>query len=150
MENDLRKKLDAIQFAAIESIEKSSEVEKAEDKEFGENVPAGDLLAVGTDGVAMKATAGKFILAQALANGTSGEAIQVQIIKAGYAVYRRNESSPRTGICEEIIGKKTVGGLISMEFIKEISTLEKFAAEKISEPEKSVEKKIFPKENSTT
>lgn len=52
----------------------------------GENVTAGDLLAVGTDGVAMKATAGKFILAQALMNGTTGEAIQVQIIKAGYAV----------------------------------------------------------------
>ncbi len=53
-------------------------------------------------------------------------------------------------ISEEIIGKKAVGGLISMEFIKEIPTLEKIAAEKISEPEKSVEKKIFPKENSTT
>lgn len=52
----------------------------------GENVSAGDLLTVGTDGVAVKATAGKFILAQALANGTSGEAVQVQIIKAGYAV----------------------------------------------------------------
>lgn len=52
----------------------------------GENVSAGDLLTVGADGVAMKATAGKFILAQALMNGTTGEAIQVQIIKAGYAV----------------------------------------------------------------
>jgi len=52
----------------------------------GENVTAGDLLTVGTDGVAIKATAGKFILAQALSNGTTGEAIQVQIIKAGYAV----------------------------------------------------------------
>lgn len=51
----------------------------------GENVAAGDLLATGADGVAMKATAGKFILAQALSNGTTGEAIQVQIIKAGYA-----------------------------------------------------------------
>lgn len=51
----------------------------------GENVTAGDLLAAGADGVAMKATAGKFILAQALSNGTTGEAIQVQIIKAGYA-----------------------------------------------------------------
>lgn len=52
----------------------------------GENVSAGDLLTVGADGVAMKATAGKFILAQALSNGAIGEAIQVQIIKAGYAV----------------------------------------------------------------
>lgn len=52
----------------------------------GENVSAGDLLAAGADGVAMKATAGKFILAQALANGTTGEAVQVQVIKAGYAV----------------------------------------------------------------
>ena len=52
----------------------------------GENVSAGDLLAAGVDGAAMKATAGKFILAQALMNGTTGEAIRVQIIKAGYAV----------------------------------------------------------------
>ena len=52
----------------------------------GENVSAGDLLAAGVGGAAMKATAGKFILAQALMNGTTGEAIRVQIIKAGYAV----------------------------------------------------------------
>ncbi len=52
----------------------------------GENVSAGDLLAAGADGVAMKATAGKFILAQALTDGKTGEAVQVQIIKAGYAI----------------------------------------------------------------
>ena len=50
----------------------------------GEEVKAGDLLKVGTGGVAMKATSGKFVLAQALENGTKDSAIQVQIIKSGF------------------------------------------------------------------
>ena len=52
---------------------------------IGETIKAGDFLTAGEDGVAMKATSGKFILAQALKSGIKGEAIQVQIIKAGIA-----------------------------------------------------------------
>lgn len=51
----------------------------------GETIKPGDFLTSGTDGVAMKATSGKFILAQALTGGVKGNAVQVQIIKAGFA-----------------------------------------------------------------
>lgn len=54
-------------------------------------------------------------------------------------------------ISEEIIGKKAVGGLISMEFIKEIPLTEKISEpSKIPENEKPVEEKILPQEISTT
>lgn len=48
-------------------------------------------------------------------------------------------------ISEEIIGKKAVGGLVSMEFIKEISP-----TEKICDSTKISEEKILPQEISTT
>lgn len=51
----------------------------------GEEIKAGDLLTAGENGVAMKATSGKFILGQALENGTKDSAIQVQITKSGFA-----------------------------------------------------------------
>lgn len=48
-------------------------------------------------------------------------------------------------ISEEIIGKKAVGGLLSMEFIKEIPLTEKISEpSKVPEIEKSVEEKISP------
>lgn len=52
----------------------------------GAAVAAGDLLAADANGKAVKATAGKFILAQALEAATAADqVIRVQIIKAGYA-----------------------------------------------------------------
>ena len=51
----------------------------------GETIKAGDFLTSGDDGVAMKATSGKFILAQALTGSIKGNAVQIQIIKAGFA-----------------------------------------------------------------
>lgn len=54
-------------------------------------------------------------------------------------------------ISEEIIGKKAVGGLISMEFIKEIPLTEKISEpSKVPEIEKPVEENVLPQENSTT
>lgn len=60
-------------------------------------------------------------------------------------------------ISEEIIGKKAIGGLISMEFIKEIPTVEKIcsstknsAAEKVSEEKISPQKTSEPEENIST
>lgn len=51
----------------------------------GEAVAKGDELAVGTDGKAVKATAGKFIVAVALTEATKADQrISVQICKAGY------------------------------------------------------------------
>ena len=52
-------------------------------------------------------------------------------------------------ISEEIIGKKAVGGLISMEFIKEVSPSEKICdSTKNPTAEKISEEKILPIENS--
>lgn len=48
----------------------------------GEAVKAGDLLAAGAGGKAVKATSGDFIFAQALENGAAGEAIRVLIVRA--------------------------------------------------------------------
>lgn len=50
----------------------------------GESIAAGDFLAAGKSGVAVKATTGKFIFAQALENAKANQAAQVQIINAGY------------------------------------------------------------------
>lgn len=50
----------------------------------GAAVKAGDLLAAGANGVAVKATSGQYIFARALENAAAGEAVQVQIINAGY------------------------------------------------------------------
>ena len=50
----------------------------------GESLAAGDLLAAGASGVAVKATSGKFIFAQAVEDAKANQAAQVQIIKAGY------------------------------------------------------------------
>jgi len=55
-------------------------------------------------------------------------------------------------ISEEIIGKKTVGGLVSMEFIKEVSPTEKIcdstknSEEKISQQKNSEPEKILQSE----
>lgn len=52
----------------------------------GEAIAIGDLLTANTEGKAVKATAGNFIMAIALtATENPGTMIQVQIIKAGYA-----------------------------------------------------------------
>ena len=51
----------------------------------GEAVKAGDFLAAGTDGKAFKTVSGKFIFAQALANGAASSAVPVQIIRGGKA-----------------------------------------------------------------
>lgn len=51
----------------------------------GDDVSAGDMLACDADGKAVKATSGKFIVAVALEAGGAGQAIQVQICKAGFA-----------------------------------------------------------------
>ena len=48
----------------------------------GEAVKAGDLLAAGAGGKAVKATSGDFIFAQALENGAAGEAVRVLIVRA--------------------------------------------------------------------
>lgn len=54
--------------------------------EAGEAVAKGDLLTVGTDGCAKKATAGNFILGMAMtAAATAGELVQIHITKSGYA-----------------------------------------------------------------
>ena len=50
----------------------------------GAALKAGDLLAAGANGVAVKATSGQYIFARALENAAAGEAVQVQIINAGY------------------------------------------------------------------
>ena len=49
----------------------------------GEALKAGDFLAAGASGVAVKAAAGKFIFAQALDNAAQGATAHVQIIRAG-------------------------------------------------------------------
>lgn len=49
----------------------------------GEAIKAGDFLAAGASGVAVKAAAGKFIFAQALNNAAQGATAHVQIIRAG-------------------------------------------------------------------
>ena len=49
----------------------------------GEAIKAGDFLAAGASGVAVKAVAGKFIFAQALNNAAQGATAHVQIIRAG-------------------------------------------------------------------
>lgn len=55
--------------------------------EAGEAVAKGDLLTVDTDGCAVKATAGDFILGMAMtAATTAGELVQIHITKSGYAV----------------------------------------------------------------
>ena len=51
----------------------------------GESLTAGDLLAAGESGVAVKATSGKFIFAQALEDVPANTAGQVQIIRGGKA-----------------------------------------------------------------
>lgn len=51
----------------------------------GESLTAGDLLAAGDSGVAVKATSGKFIFAQALEDVPANTAGQVQIIRGGKA-----------------------------------------------------------------
>ena len=50
-----------------------------------ESISAGDFLAASIGGAAVKATAGKFIFAQALESATPNKAAKVQIIRAGYA-----------------------------------------------------------------
>lgn len=50
----------------------------------GESLAAGDLLAAGADGKAVKATSGGFIFAQALENAKTNQAAQVQIIRGGF------------------------------------------------------------------
>lgn len=50
----------------------------------GESIAAGDLLAAGTSGVAVKATSGEFIFAQSLTNAKPNQAAQVQIIRGGF------------------------------------------------------------------
>lgn len=50
----------------------------------GESIAAGDLLASGASGVAVKATTGKFIFAQALTDAKPNQAAQVQIIRGGF------------------------------------------------------------------
>lgn len=52
----------------------------------GEALKAGDLLAAGANGKAVKATSGKFIFAQALSAAAVDEAADVLIIRGGYAV----------------------------------------------------------------
>jgi len=52
----------------------------------GEALKAGDLLAAGADGKAVKATSGAFVFAQALSAAAVGEAAEVLIIRGGYAV----------------------------------------------------------------
>ena len=49
----------------------------------GEALTAGDLLAAGASGVAVKATSGKFIFAQALEDVPANTAAHVQIIRGG-------------------------------------------------------------------
>ena len=49
----------------------------------GEALKAGDFLAAGASGVAVKAAAGNFIFAQALDNAAQGATAHVQIIRAG-------------------------------------------------------------------
>ncbi len=49
----------------------------------GEALKAGDFLASGADGLAVKAETGKFIFAQALENAAQGATARVQIIRAG-------------------------------------------------------------------
>lgn len=51
----------------------------------GEAVKAGDLLASGANGKAVKATSGKFIFAQALTAAAANAAAEVLIIRGGYA-----------------------------------------------------------------
>ena len=51
----------------------------------GEAVKAGDLLAAGADGKAVKATSGKFIFAQALENTAANGTAHVLIIRGGKA-----------------------------------------------------------------
>ena len=48
----------------------------------GEAVKAGDLLAAGAGGKAVKATNGAFALAQALENGAANQAVHVLIVRA--------------------------------------------------------------------
>lgn len=50
----------------------------------GESIAAGDLLAAGASGVAVKATSGQFIFAQALTAANTGETSQVQIVRGGF------------------------------------------------------------------
>lgn len=53
----------------------------------GAAVAAGDLLTTDTAGKAIKATAGNFVMAQALQAATAADqVVRVQIIKAGFAV----------------------------------------------------------------
>lgn len=51
----------------------------------GGDFAAGDFLTADANGAAVKATAGKFILAVALENGATGQVVNVQIVKAGFA-----------------------------------------------------------------
>ena len=51
----------------------------------GEDVKAGDFLSAGEGGKAVKSTAGKYIFAQALQNGATSSAVEVQIIRGGFA-----------------------------------------------------------------
>lgn len=50
----------------------------------GESLAAGDLLAAGASGVAVKATTGKFIFGQALTSAKANQAAQVQIVRGGF------------------------------------------------------------------
>ena len=51
----------------------------------GGDFAAGDFLTSDANGAAVKATAGKFILAVALESGVAGQIVDVQIVKAGFA-----------------------------------------------------------------
>lgn len=51
----------------------------------GESVAAGDFLSCGESGLAVKATSGNFIFAQALKGADANSAAQVQIVRAGKA-----------------------------------------------------------------
>ena len=51
----------------------------------GEDVKAGDFLSAGEGGKAVKSTTGKYIFAQALQSGEASSAVEVQIIRGGFA-----------------------------------------------------------------